>query len=240
MINVLLPAMGNSTFFKDYYFPKLMLEIKGETILEKVVSNFKSLPEKKFIFVFNQSECNEFHTDESARIITQPDSVIIHLKNQTKGALCTCLMAIDYVCNDDPLIIANVDQIIDVDYKEVVSFFEKGGFDSGAITFSSIHPRWSYAKLENNLVIQVAEKRPISKHAIAGFYYFKHGKDFIEAAESSILKDNNLNGVFYISSTLNELILQGKKVGIYEISKESYHSFYSPEKIKEYESSLAK
>lgn len=35
MINILLPAMGKSTFFKDYYFPKLMLEIGGETMLEK-------------------------------------------------------------------------------------------------------------------------------------------------------------------------------------------------------------
>ena len=50
-----------------------------------------------------------------------------------------------------------------------------------------------------------------------------------------ILKDNHLNGNFYISASLNEIILMGKTVGYYEVPRERYHSFYSPEKIKEYE-----
>lgn len=235
MVNILLPAMGNSMFFKDYYFPKLMLEVRGETILEKVIENYGCIEQKHFIFMLNQKDCAEFHLDESAKIITEPDSDIIILKNQTGGALCTCLLACEKVNNDKPLVIANCDQIIDIDYSKVIKKFNDKDLDAGVITFPSIHPRWSYVRLENDRVVEVAEKRPLSKHAIAGFYYFKHGTDFIEAAQKAILKENALDGKFYISASLNELILMNKRIECYEVTKERYHSFYSPEKIREYE-----
>ena len=84
----------------------------------------------------------------------------------------------------------------------------------------------------------MAEKRPLSKDAIAGFYYYKKGSDFVETAKKALLKQNNLNGCYYISSSINEMILMGKKVGYYDIEKDQYRSFYSPAKVKEYEESL--
>lgn len=49
MINVLLPAMGTSAFFKDAYFPKPLTEIKGKTMLEMVIEDYKELnPNKKY------------------------------------------------------------------------------------------------------------------------------------------------------------------------------------------------
>lgn len=240
MTNILLPAMGSSMFFQDYYFPKLMLEVDGETILEKVISNYDSVKDKHYVFVLNQKDCNEFHLDQSARIITEPESSIIVLNNQTAGALCTCLLAVEEINNDEPLIIANCDQIIDIDYNMVLEDYKNRELDAAVITFPSIHPRWSYIQLEGENVIEVAEKRPLSKHAIAGFYYFKYGRYFIEAAKRAILKENNLNGRYYISASLNEMILMNKSVGFYEVRKEQYHSFYSPEKIREYENGVRK
>nr|WP_296474289.1 glycosyltransferase family 2 protein [uncultured Acetatifactor sp.] len=237
MINVLLPAMGTSAFFKDAYFPKPLTEINGKTMLEMVVDNYRALEPKNYIFVLNDEDCKKFHIDASIRILT-PASQVIKLHNQTAGALCTCLMAIDYINDDFPLIIANSDQIIDVDYGNVIAHFDGIGADAGVITFPNIHPRWSYARLNGDEVNEVAEKRPVSKNAIAGFYYYKHGKDFIEAGKKVLLKQNNLEGKYYISGSMNELILMNKKIGYYEIAKEQYKSFYSPAKIKEYEESI--
>ena len=234
MINILLPAMGKSEFFKDSFFPKPLVEIKGKTMLETVVDNYNTVEPSRFIFVFSEEDCVRFHVDASARILKK-ECEIIKLQNQTAGALCTCLMAVDYINNDVPLIIANFDQIIDVDYKKVIDGFIASGSDAGIITFPSIHPRWSYAKKEDNIVIEVAEKRPLSKDAIAGFYYFRKGEYFVEAAKKVLLKQNSLEGRYYISMSLNEMVLEGNKVGFYDITKEQYHSFYSPEKIKEYE-----
>jgi hypothetical protein len=120
----------------------------------------------------------------------------------------------------------------------VIGHFEEMKADAGVITFPNVHPRWSYARKRENVVVEVAEKRPLSKDAIAGFYYFKRGSDFVQAAKNALLKQNNLDGHYYISASINELILLGKKVGYYDIVKEQYKSFYSPAKIKEYEESL--
>lgn len=240
MTNILIPAMGKSVFFQDYYFPKFMIEIRGETVLEKVIKNYECIENRHFIFILSEKECNEFHIDNAAKLLTEDNCTVIRLRNQTAGGLCSCLMAIEYVNNQDPLIIANFDQIISIDYNKVLSYFYNMHCDAGVITFENIHPRWSYARIEGDYVVELSEKRPISKSAIAGFYYFSHGSDYIEGAKRSIFKDNSINGQFYISSALNELVLMNRKIGFYQIDKDIYHSFYSPEKIKEYEMGLGK
>lgn len=238
MINILIPAMGNSVFFENYYFPKLMIEINGETVLEKVINNFSQIKEKHFIFVLGEKECSEFHTDNSVKLLTGGNCSIIRLKNETAGGLCTSLIAVEYINNDEPLIVANFDQIIDVNYQDVIDEFDRKGYDAGVISFKSIHPRWSYLRVEDGDVVELAEKCPISKNAIAGFYYFRHGSDFVEGAKRAIYKENSLNGRYYISASMNELILMNRRIGMYNIDKEKYHSFYSPDKIKEYEKAL--
>jgi len=237
MINVLLPAMGTSAFFKDAYFPKPLTEISGKTMVELVIDNYKEIEPKNYIFVFSDDDCKRFHLDSSVKILS-PASRVIRLHQQTEGALCTCLMAIEYINDDVPLIIANSDQIIDVDYKKVIEHFDNICADAGVITFPNVHPRWSYAKKCDDEIVEVAEKNPFSKNAIAGFYYFKKGRDFILAAKKALLKQNNLDGKYYISASINELILMGKKIGYYDIQKEQYKSFYSPAKIKEYEENI--
>ena len=140
MINILVPSMGRSLFFQDSYFPKPMIEIAGKTMLEKLAENYSTLPEKKFIFVFSRKDCTEFHLDDSAKILTDYNAEVVVLEDQTAGALCTCLMAVDLVCNDSPLIITNNDQIIDADFPRVLAKFEAEGAQAGLITFDSIHP----------------------------------------------------------------------------------------------------
>jgi dTDP-glucose pyrophosphorylase len=158
------------------------------------------------------------------------------LEKETKGAACSVLMAIDKINNGEPLIIANADQLFDIDLNKVLDTFDKNSVDAGVICFEAVHPRWSFVRLnEKNKIIETAEKRPISKNAIAGFYYFKQGKDFVAAAMGSIRKDANVDGLYYISPTFNELVLSSKNLEIFSIPKEKYHTFYTPQKIKEYE-----
>ena len=235
MKRILIPAMGKSLFFADSYFPKLMIEINGKTMLEHIIDDYKSIGDKHYIFVFSEEECRRFHLDDSARILTDDNADILVLKNETQGALCTCLMAVQYIKDADPLIIANCDQVISEEYAKVIGYFETNNDDAGVIVFDSIHPRWSYTRIDDDEVVETAEKRPLSKNAIAGFYYFRKGNDFVEAAKQVIRKDNRLDGNFYISSAMNEMILLEKKVGYYRISKDSYHSFYSPDKVREFE-----
>jgi dTDP-glucose pyrophosphorylase len=245
MLQILIPLAGGNAFFSDhveYQFPKPLIEISGRPMIQWVFENLQTIHNKeiKYIFILREEDCIRFHLDQTIAILSDGKASIVKLKEQTKGAVCSCLMAIDELDLNSPLIITNGDQIIDKKLQAAIKNFESENSDGGIITFESIHPKWSFARFEKDHVVETAEKRPISRNAIAGVYYFRKAGDFITSGFEVIKKNINVNGLYFISSTINELILSGKKVGYYTIPNDSYHSFYSPQKIKEFENLIAK
>lgn len=242
MINILIPLGGKSTFFdiEEYPFPKPFVEINGKLMIELLIDSFASISEDhKFIFIVQQDDCRKFHLDNTLQLITNNKCEIVVLNNLTKGAACSALMAIDHIDTEDKLIVSNGDQVIDGDMNQILGFFEDKKSDAGVVCFESVHPKWSYVRLdENDGIVETAEKRPISKNAIAGFYFFRHGADFVKSAMKSIEKDSSIDGLYYVAPTLNEMVLDNKRLDLYKIDNSRYHSFYSPQKIKEYEMSL--
>jgi len=237
-INIVLPMAGRNMLLQDTKqpYPVGLIEIHNKPIIQWVMENLSSIDEnKKFIFILNAEDCNKYHIDNSLKLITKDPHDIVALKGETKGAACSCLMAIDNIDLSSELLIVNSDQLFDIDLNLILKEIRNSKADSAIITFKSIHPRWSFARVEGDNVIETAEKNPISNDAIAGFYYFRAGSDFINAATRNIEKSLAEDKIYYISSTLNEMILMGKKVIAVEIPKEKYHTFYSPEKIKEFE-----
>jgi NDP-sugar pyrophosphorylase family protein len=240
MINVLIPMAGKNQYFSenDYPFPKPLVEIGNKTVIEHVISNLASIAEHvNFIFVLNSTDCRKFHLDSTLNILTDHQCKIIRLDNETRGAACSALMAVSHIANDSPLVIANADQIFEGSLRDLVSGFFNA--DAGVLTFESVHPRWSYVRLgDDKLVIETAEKRPISRHAIAGFYYFRQGRYFVESAMRMIQKDSSVNGNYFIAPSLNEMILLGRKITALAVDVDHYHTLYTPQKIKEYEALL--
>jgi dTDP-glucose pyrophosphorylase len=239
MLNILIPLGGKSKFFdkEKYLYPEALIEVLDKTMIEWVIDNYQIIKEEThFIFVLKEEDCTKYHLDNSLRLLTNNDCTIVKLKKETKGSACSALLAIEYINNNDRLIIANGNQLIELDFNKVLEQFDKEDRDAGLICFESVHPKWSYARLDDgDYVVETAEKRPISKNAIAGFYYFRCGQDFVSAAMKSIKRDANVDGAYYIAPTLNEMVLENRNIGIYSIGKEQYHSFYSPQKIEEYE-----
>lgn len=237
MINILIPLAGKNQFFPEaeYPFPKPLIEFNGKTMIEHIIENFATIQkEKQFIFIVNSEDCKKYHLDNVLNLLTNYTCKIIKLDNETKGAACSAMMAVEYIENNNPLIISNADQLFDINLQDVISTFKDS--DAGVITFESIHPRWSYVRLsKENIVTETAEKRPISKNAITGFYYFKTGKDFMSSSSKMIKKDASINGLYYVSPSLNEMVLENKLITTYSIENSKYHTFYTPQKIKEYE-----
>lgn len=235
MINIVIPMLGDNYFSdeKDRVFPLPLREVCGKTILEYIVNNYQDIPNKQFIFIIKEYDSRRFHLDEILRRLDSECQVLV-VKDKTQGMACSTMLAIEYIKDSNPLIIANDNQFLETDIGSALESFS--GFDAGAITFESIHPRYAYAKVnEDNLMVCAYEKNPISKHAIAGFYYFRKGSDFIAASQSMIKKDVNYEGQYFIAPVFNEMILQNKRITIFEIPKDSYHTFYSLAKVREYE-----
>lgn len=238
MLNILIPMGGDNVFAGvEYQFPKPLIEIDGRPLIELVVDCLSSIPgDKRYIFIVNAADCHKYHLDDSLRLISGDSTVVIQLEKETKGAACSALMAVDFIDNEDGLLISSSDHIIECSLGMMLEEFKSSGCDAGLACFNSVHPKWSFARLDDDgNVVETAEKRPLSRHAIAGLYYFRNGRDFVQAAMQMIEKDAQVNGNFYVAPAMNEMILAGRRIGTYSIPNEAYHNFYSPHKIKEYE-----
>ncbi|WP_230370263.1 sugar phosphate nucleotidyltransferase [Paludibacterium denitrificans] len=126
MINVLIPMAAKSQHFSEteYPFPSPLIEIGKKTVIEHVLKNLESAGKNvQFIFVINNADCRKFHLDSTLNIITNNKSKIIKLENETKGAACSALMAISYIENSQPLLIANPDQIFDEPLHNLIARF---------------------------------------------------------------------------------------------------------------------
>ena len=235
-MNILIPIAGKSAFFEKSYFPKPLYGINEIPMIRYVLSNFDSLTEVKFIFVLIESDCKKFHLDNVIRNITPSNTVILKQQRKSRGAICSSLMAIEYIDSDEPLIIANDDVYIRKNVQDIINYFNKKGGDAGVVTFNSIHPQWSYCVIKNGKVVQTAEKNPISSNAMAGLYFFSTGNSFVKAAKEVIRKSiSDPHKICFLSEAMNELILEGKEVMAYEIDKNDHVSFYSEHKIEDFE-----
>lgn len=237
MLKVIIPLAGSSDLFNpsEYFYPKPLIEIKGKPMIEVVLESIKDFSvDYEIIFIIKEEDAKKFFLDNTLKILSEK-AKIVQLKNATQGALCSVLMAIDIINDEDELIIINGDQIINESFDKIYQNWKTLQSDAGLLTFKSVHPRWSYVKIKDNHIIETAEKNPISNHAIAGYYYIRRAKDFFEAAFNVILNEQKINSSYFISSAFNELILNNKKINFYEIPSENYISFYSPEKITQYE-----
>ena len=235
-MNVLILMAGGDDEFREagYAYPKNLIEINGKPLIERVMTSFTGL-DAKFLFLVRKSEIEKDHTAAVIRLLV-PEAVVIPIPGKTAGAACTALWAIDQINNHEPLLIVNGDQILQVDYSDVVASFAAKGVDGGVVVFDAVHPRWSYVKVgADGYVIEAAEKRPISRLATAGTYYFSRGSDFVKAAQSMILKEAHVDGVYFVCPAYNEMILNQAKIGTYEIKREQYFQFKTPRGLQDFE-----
>ena len=218
-MNVLIPMAGAGKRFFDagYVFPKPLIEVNNKPMIQWVIESLNL--EANYIFII-QKEHQEKYNIQSVLKILQPNCKIIELDHLTEGAACTTLLAKSYINNSNPLIIANSDQYISWNSSKALYEFNSKNLDGAILTFEAIHPKWSYAKCnEEGYVTEVAEKKVISKNATVGVYYWKHGSEYVSSAEEMIKKNIRVNNEFYVCPTYNEFISKGKKVRIHNVDK---------------------
>ena len=238
-MNILLLAAGGSDAFQaaGYSYPKNLVEIAGRPLIQHVMENIAGA-DARLIVVLRKDEAAKFHTDQVVRLL-DPGAHVVLSPVPTAGAACTALLSAGLIDSDAPLLIVNGDQLLRVDHAAMVHGFLDNKLDGGIPVFEDVHPKYSYVKLDaEGYVIEAAEKRPISRLATAGRYFFAKGSTFVHSAQQMILKDAHLDGVFYVCPAYNEAILSGAKIGTLAVDKPSYVSLGSPQAVEAYASRM--
>jgi hypothetical protein len=211
-LNVLIPMAGAGSRFEQagYTFPKPLIEVNGKPMIQVVIENLNL--DANYIYVVQKAHREKYNLDTLLNLLT-PGCKIVETDGLTEGAACTALLAKEYIDNDNPLFFANSDQFVEWDSNEFMYKMQETDADGGIVSFTATHPKWSFAKIdENGLVTEVAEKNPISDIATVGYYFWKHGSDFVKYAEQMIEKNIRVNNEFYVCPVFNQAIEDCKEI----------------------------
>lgn len=205
-------GQDNSSFQQSgINVPKNLVPFQDSTILGAAIGSYALQGENTHV-VIRSDEARAWKTDSIMKKLYP--KVSFHLiPNATRGALCSAAMALDDLDANLPLVITSGDSIITGDLGSLLSCFIEKESVAGTVLFESSLPRWSYARLrDGNLILEMAEKSPISKFASTGLFYFKSPEHFLRATEWVLKENMHTKGEFYLSSALNYLIMNGENV----------------------------
>jgi NDP-sugar pyrophosphorylase family protein len=235
MINIVIPMAGHGSRFSKagYCDPKPLIPVLGKPMIELVIENLRPSKKHRFIFIC-QAEHLKNYPLRTLLIEKAPGCKIIAVSEVTEGAACTVLLVKELIDNHDQLMIANCDQYIQMDIDKYLAVLESEKADGLIMTMKAYDDKWSFVKFNMKKDITlVLEKEVISDEATVGIYNFKHGSDFVKAAELMISLGLRVNNEFYVAPVYNQMIKCGKKIRFYNIGKvgEDMYGLGTPEEL---------
>lgn len=161
MLNIVVPMAGRGSRFakEGYVDPKPLIKLKDKRMIQVVINNLTPSIPHRFIFICQRQHVIDYSLDRYLKEWA-PNSEVICIDGITEGAACTVMCAEELINNDEPLMIANSDQWIDIDINDYLNYMKHEDLDGLIMTMKADDPKWSYAEMnENNHVTRVVEKK---------------------------------------------------------------------------------
>lgn len=218
---IVIPMAGASRRFTEagYDQPKFMLRLDGDSVFAHAVSSFRRYFESTpFVFVTAQSmDQAEFVTAECRRLGVR-DVTVRSVRTPTAGQAETVALGLDGTADAEPVTIFNIDTFRPGFTLPGRWFEARDGwlevFRGGGDNWSFVRPAAGPAPI----VLETAEKRPISDLCCTGLYHFRQVGDFRSAlaAERRAPQAAEL----YVAPLYNHLIRSGASIGYRLISRD--------------------
>lgn len=202
---------------------RLPLLENTSTLMECCVSEYSD--SKKIVCAVNPIDF-QFAREIASKISKLS---VFEVIRPTKGALITLALTLGDLLDDLPIVVASVDGIVPQQVSKFAHFMMNSNFDGGAMVIKSDNPNLSYVTELDNKPIEFIEKRIVSSTATTGIFFFKNKQILLDSIEWVLLSRSSLNNNYYISSTLNRLIYDNKKVGLFRVEASQYFRFSTPE-----------
>ena len=206
---ILLFPQATCSFNK--LFTEMIERSCAQSFLNKSFDSYKMNKVSKVILVVLENTTVEDYLNEYLRNSDLiKDFEMIVLKKETSGSICTSLMSISSLKNQE-VIISALDQIIIGNQLDFYQIAVDKNADIIAPTFKSDDSSLCYTlKDDRNKVIQLFEKKVVSNDAVLGIYMIKNFSVFYKNCYELLLKYKGFQErVFYTSDVINNYIGQG-------------------------------
>lgn len=191
--------------------PLYLHSFHGTTLLEYTIALARRLTAEsdRIVFVMDDRDCEEFRMRKMVEI-SIPSATVVTTPTPTQGALCTVLLAIDYLDLDQPLLVIGANAIHRGLPASLADAISDDRTEAATWTFRSINPRLSFVRTaQDGQVLEVSEKDPISDVASSGVFLFRSTRGFLDAASAVIRNEWHVDGSYFVAPVLNEIIVRG-------------------------------
>jgi dTDP-glucose pyrophosphorylase len=205
-----MAGLGDRFIKAGFDKPKPLIDIFDQTMIKRVIL---SLPQGKKIFITRK------YDDPTHNVLLHgelpPGHNRIEIDYVTEGAACTCLLAKEFINNDQELLIVDCDAF----YKEDVYWFihnyirTDSRIGACGVVFHASTPRNSYVQVDDDgWAVKTAEKQVISNLSFTGMHWWRRGSDFVKSVEEMIACGDRTNNEFYVSPAYNYFIKNGGRM----------------------------
>ena len=224
-MKVIIPMAGRGERFANsgYTVPKPFIDVRGKPMVQLAVENLNmNCPH---IFIMQEEH---FQTYKKVMYSFMPKgSEIVRINEITNGPVCTCLMAEEYINNDETLVYANCDQFLKdwgiLEYDANRYLDECHDTDGGLLVTRDRNTWGSFATLDSSGYVKLAKEKIMLDNtdiSSTGIYLWSKGSDFVKYAKQMIANNRYApNGEFYAIDVYNEGIKDGKKYIVSFIKK---------------------
>ncbi|MGI4852224.1 MAG: sugar phosphate nucleotidyltransferase [Janthinobacterium lividum] len=210
-MNIIIPMAGLGSRFASSGFtlPKPLIQVAGKAMYRHAVDCLPLELASKLVFILRQSDFVEDLKNDIETFYQGPYKCeVLTLDHDTRGQAETVLKSADLLDLNVPSLVHNCDTYIspNISWQHMIS----QNTDGILVLFDSQEQRWSYAKLndQNTKIIDVQEKKVISRHASSGTYYFKNTISLLDNIQKIIQQDYRENGEYYLSTVYRLMIDQ--------------------------------
>lgn len=226
----LIPMAGRGNRFAEegYSVAKPFIPVLQKPMFAAAIRSFPKA--RKTVFVCLQEHAADPVFQEVSRLVCE-DPTLVTLNETTEGQACTCLLAEPHLVPEEALLISSIDYQITFQEQAFARLAADPTVDVLVFTFQlkfmtySRPDQYAYCLTdEHGKVLKVVEKQLISTTpeldpAVVGSFYYRRAEDFLRSSKSMIRQGKRVNNEFYVGTSINELIAEGKNVRVFPVDK---------------------
>jgi dTDP-glucose pyrophosphorylase len=223
-----MPMAGEGTRFQriGMHTPKPLVELWGRPFFWwSVESVLRSVQVRELIFVVLADHVERFGMEEAIRAF-YPAARIVVIPEVTSGAAETAAIGAAAIETCGPFALNDCDHAFCTEDMRAIVDQLHGRHEGALLAFRSDSPAYSYVRFDGEgRVAGTAEKRVVSRLAIAGCYLFADPQVFLE--RFAVYRKTCVYDELYISGVYNAILEAGGEVLCQELAR--HVSFGTPE-----------
>ncbi|KAJ3105281.1 hypothetical protein HDU97_008304 [Phlyctochytrium planicorne] len=246
-INVFIPIGGvGSRFRKEgYRFPKPLINIQGRAMLFWIIDRLSLRPQDTLFVAVSENIEKEFDFWQTLKKEYPKLNIrVVTLRFDTRGAAETLFIMTQYLTPEERTrltVSLDCDTIYFCDILSKVRSLPKGTSATVYFHDDGDAPVFSYVEFnEEGYMIDIKEKRAITRNANTGAYVFASAQTLHEQSEESLDAgtQEGFMGEYYTSSIIADMLKKGLKFRGIPVNKEDFVCVGTPTQLVAFQKTL--